>query len=83
MSTAKPTIADRIADLAGRLTPARAVVDVTAQALDSGETDLELHAADALKPVAEALDVILSELLALRLDAEQAVAVPVDQEGER
>lgn len=70
MSVRKPNVADTIADLASRLTIARCVVSVTAQALDHGESDLEIHAADALKPTAEWLDEILSELLTLRLDAE-------------
>lgn len=70
MSATKPTIAEQLADINHRLTTARSIVSVTAQALDHGETDLEIHAADALKPAADSLDAILSELLGLRLDAE-------------
>ena len=70
MSATKPTIAEQLADVNRRLTTARSIVSVTAQALDHGSTNLELHAADALQPAAEALDDILSELLSLRLKAE-------------
>jgi alkylation response protein AidB-like acyl-CoA dehydrogenase len=65
-----PTTADALADIARRLTAARAVVSVTAQALDHGESDLEIHAADALKPAAEALDEILDVLASMRFEAE-------------
>lgn len=69
MSARKP-IAEVLADINGRLMAARAVVFLTAQALDHGESDLEIHAADALKPTAESLNDILNELASLRLDAE-------------
>lgn len=72
MSATKPTIAEQLADVNRRLTTARSIVSVTAQALDHGSTNLELHAADALQPAAEALDDILSDLLSLRLEAEPA-----------
>lgn len=70
MSPRKPTIAEVLADINSRLTTARSVVSIAVQALDHGETDLEIHAADALKPAAESLDDILTELLSLRLDTE-------------
>ena len=72
MSATNPTVAQQLADVNRRLTTARSIVSVTAQALDHGSTNLELHAADALRPAAEALDDILSELLSLRLEAEPA-----------
>jgi hypothetical protein len=71
MSAKKTTLAEAIADINSRLTIARSIVSVTAQALDHGDTDLELHAADALKPAAESLDDILSELLSLRLGVQK------------
>ena len=69
MSAKKP-LSEVLADVNEKLTTARSVVFVTAQALDHGETDLELHSAEALQPAADALDDILSELLSLRIDAE-------------
>ena len=72
MSATKAAIAEQLADVNRRLTTARSIVSVTAQALDHGSTNLELHAADALHPAAEALDDILSELLSLRLEVEPA-----------
>lgn len=58
----------KVADLAHQLTTARSAVSIAAQALNHGETNLELHAAEVLQPVAESLDDILSELLTLRID---------------
>lgn len=70
MSAKKATLAASLADINSRLTTARAIVSIATQALDNGETDLEIQAADALKPAAESLDNILTELLGMRLDVE-------------
>lgn len=72
MSAAKPSLEDAIADINRKLTTARSIVSVTAQALDNGETDLELHSAEALGAAAETLDDLVSELCGLRLDAKEA-----------
>lgn len=69
-ATRKPTISEALEDLASRLATAHSVVSITAAALDHGETNLELHAADALKPAVESLDDILSNLTALRFDVQ-------------
>lgn len=62
------SVAERIGNLTDRLTAARSAVSIAAQALDHGDTDLELHSADVLRPAAESLDMVLNELIALKLD---------------
>lgn len=72
MSAAKPTLAETIAAITQKVTIARSVVSVTAQALYHGQTDLEMHAGETLGPAADMLDDVVSELCGLRFDFEES-----------
>ncbi len=89
MSAGKPSPA-ALADVNRRLAVARSVVSVAAHALNNGETDLELHAADALRSAADSLDDVISELLdwqpdvpPRRLSKRARFVLSVPQEGQQ
>jgi hypothetical protein len=68
MSNVAPITEEVIAELLNDLDNARSVVFISAQALDAGDTDLELQSATALKRAFETIDTVYDRLLALRVD---------------
>ncbi|HVO44940.1 MAG TPA: hypothetical protein VMT29_01275 [Steroidobacteraceae bacterium] len=63
----KAVTEEKIVGLIHRLDGARATVFLAQAALDAGETDLEIQAANALKPAFEAMDEVYDELVSLRI----------------
>jgi hypothetical protein len=59
-----------------KLDLARSAVFVSAQALDAGDTDLELQSATVLKKAFQTMDRVYDALLSVRLDAESDDPVP-------
>jgi hypothetical protein len=60
---------EKLGELSNALNTARATVFVTAEALDSGESDLELQSAIALKKAFELVNEVYDTVVAMRTKA--------------